>query len=292
MKEKLLVIVGPTAVGKTALSIALAKNLNGEIINGDSVQVYKRFDIGSAKITKDEQEGVPHHLIDIREPNESYSVFDFKNDVRALITDINNRGKIPILVGGTGLYIQSLLYDYHFAETKADEKVQKELCQLTNEELYQKLVLLDRKAAEKIHPNNVKRLVRALEVCLTTGKKFSEIRAAATPNEQYNAMIIGLTMAREKLYERINERVLQMIEAGLEEEVRGLFNDGLEGAQAMQAIGYKEFIPYFKNEGKTLDEVITDIQQNSRRFAKKQYTWFRNKMDVHWLDVNSQPKDK
>jgi len=285
MKEKLLIIVGPTAVGKTALSIALAKKFQGEIINGDAVQVYQQLDIGSAKITPEEQAGIPHHLIDIRQPNQSYSVFDFKKDVSQLVTEINNRQKLPIIVGGTGLYIQSLLFDYHFSETASDKEIQQRLRQKSGEELHQELMLVDEAAAEKIHPNNVKRLVRALEVCLTTGKKFSEIGSTAVQNEHYHAAVIGLTMERQMLYNRINQRVLQMIEAGLEEEVRQLFAAGLEDAQAMQAIGYKEFIPYFKAE-KNLDEVIAAIQQNSRRFAKRQYTWFRNKMDVNWFEIS------
>lgn len=283
-KKKLFVIVGPTAVGKTALSIELAKKFNGEIINGDSQQVYRGFDIGTAKITTEEMEGVPHHLIDTRDASNPYNAFEFKNDVEDLVDEITSRGKLPILVGGTGLYVQSVLYDYDFPATQNNPALREELRQLSREALHEKLTELDREAAEKIHFNNTKRMIRAIEVCLTTGKKFSELSTADEKIENYDAFVVALDMPRDMLYERINKRVEIMIENGIEAEVRGLVEQGLSDTNAMTAIGYREFLPYFAGDS-SLDTVIENIQQNSRRFAKRQLTWFRNKMDVNWFDV-------
>lgn len=286
--QKLVAIIGPTAVGKTKLSIDLAKKFNGEIISGDSAQVFKGMDIGTAKITADEMEGIPHHLIDCREPSESYNVYDFKNEVNRMITDITNRGKLPILVGGTGLYIQSVLYDYQFPETTANLTIRKELEERIDREgpdaVYQTLVEIDPQAAEKIHPNNTKRVIRALEVFYDSGKRFSEQEQSEERTLLYDVALIGLTMDRDLLYKRINERVETMMQMGLEEEVRNLYDQGLKDAQSMQAIGYKEFSGLFEGT-KTREDVISEIQRNSRRFAKRQFTWFRNKMDVHWFDV-------
>lgn len=284
-KEKLIVIVGPTAVGKTALSLELAKRFNGEIINGDAFQVYRGLDVGTAKITQSEMDGIPHHLIDIRSPEDPYSVVDFKDDVCKCIQDITNRKKLPILVGGTGLYVQSVLYDYQFPETIENAELREKLYSLNNDELHRKLEELDPTAAINIHPNNKKRVVRALEVCILSGKKFSEQTGATEKIALYDAIVIGLEMERIQLYDRINERVLQMMNNGLENEVRKLVEKGLSEKQSMLAIGYKEFFPYFKNE-KTIEEVIIEIQQSSRNFAKRQFTWFRNKMDVHWFDMS------
>ncbi|MDF2556610.1 MAG: miaA [Bacillales bacterium] len=284
-KEKLIVIVGPTAVGKTALSLELAKRFNGEIINGDAFQVYRGLDIGTAKITQSEMDGIPHHLIDIRNPEEQYNVVDYKNDVSKCIQDITTREKLPILVGGTGLYVQSVLYDYQFPETIEDAELREKLYTLDNYELHRQLSELDPVTATNIHPNNKKRVVRALEVCILSGKKFSEQTAASEKIALYDAIVIGLEMERNQLYERINARVLQMMNNGLENEVRKLVEKGLSEKQSMLAIGYKEFFPYFNNE-KTIDEVINEIQQSSRNFAKRQFTWFRNKMDVQWFDMS------
>ena len=287
-KQKLVVIIGPTAVGKTKLSIDLAKKFNGEIISGDSAQVFKGMDIGTAKITKDEMEGIPHYLIDCRKPSESYNVYDFKHEVKRVIDDITSRGKLPILVGGTGLYIQSVLYDYQFPETTANPDIRKELEERMEREgheaVFQTLVEIDPVAAEKIHPNNTKRVIRALEVFYDSGKRFSEQEQSTERTLLYDVALIGLTMERDLLYKRINERVEIMMNLGLEEEVRKLYEQGLKDAQSMQAIGYKEFAGLFDGT-KTRDEVIEEIQRNSRRFAKRQFTWFRNKMDVHWFDV-------
>ena len=287
-KQKLVVIIGPTAVGKTKLSIELAKTFNGEIISGDSAQVFKGMDIGTAKITNSEMEGIPHYLIDCREPSEPYNVYDFKHEVKQVIDDITSRGKLPILVGGTGLYIQSVLYDYQFPETTANPEIRKELEERAerdgNEALYETLVHIDPVAAEKIHPNNTKRVIRALEVYYDSGKRFSEQEQSTEKTLLYDVALIGLTMERDLLYKRINERVEMMMDLGLEEEVRKLYEQGLKEAQSMQAIGYKEFIGMFEGT-KTREEVIAEIQRNSRRFAKRQFTWFRNKMDVHWVDM-------
>ena len=284
-KEKLIVIVGPTAVGKTALSLELAKQFNGEIINGDAFQVYKGLDIGTAKISPEEMNGITHHLIDIRNPSESYNVVEFKNDVNRCIQDITARGKMPILVGGTGLYVQSILYDYQFPETIENAELRERLYAIDKEILHQQLFELDPEASRNIHPNNKKRVVRAIEVCILSGKKFSEQKGASEKVASYDAIVIGLEMERNLLYERINNRVLKMIVDGLENEVRKLYEDGLSESQSLLAIGYKEFFPYFKNE-LSLDEVISEIQKASRNFSKRQFTWFRNKMDVHWFDMS------
>lgn len=284
-KEKLIVIVGPTAVGKTALSLELAKQFNGEIINGDAFQVYRGLDVGTAKITQNEMEGIPHHLIDIREPDEPYNVVDFKDDVCKCIQEITSRKKLPILVGGTGLYVQSVLYDYQFPETIEDAKLRDKLNSIDHNELHRQLSELDPEAGKNIHANNKKRVIRALEVCILSGKKYSEQIGATEKIARYDAIVIGLEMERNLLYSRINDRVYQMIEKGLECEVRQLVVKGFSEKQSMLAIGYKEFIPYLNNEV-TLEEVINQIQQSSRHFAKRQFTWFRNKMDVNWFDMS------
>ncbi len=285
IKEKIIVIVGPTAVGKTALSLALAKKYQGEIINGDSVQVFRGLDIGSAKATSDEQAGIPHHLIDIRNPDETYNVYDFKQKVDQLIKEISARGKCPIIVGGTGLYIQSVLYDYKFPTTTGDSVLRDKLGEQSPFDLHRQLADLDPASAEKIHPNNVKRVIRALEICLTTGEKCSNQSSATEQIAKYNATVIGLSMAREQLYERINSRVHLMLAQGLEAEVRTLYQAGFGQAQSMQAIGYKEWLPYFEGACSLVD-VIEQIQKHSRRFAKRQFTWFQNKMAVNWFEID------
>ncbi|XJZ29056.1 tRNA (adenosine(37)-N6)-dimethylallyltransferase MiaA [Bacillota bacterium Lsc_1132] len=293
LKQKLLVIIGPTAVGKTKLSIELAKRLNGEIISGDSMQIYKGMDIGTAKIKADEMEGIPHHLIDIKDPSESFSVAEFQELVRAKISEIGKRGKLPIIVGGTGLYIQSVIYDYQFSEAAADEVFRNQLEQkakmIGNEALYQELADIDPDSARLIHPNNLRRVIRALEIYHCTGKTMSDWQKDQQPELLYQTAIVGLTMEREKLYERINARVDLMIQEGLLEEVRNFYDQGLRACQSIQAIGYKELIEYF--DGKVpLDIAIENLKQNSRRYAKRQLTWFRNKMSVEWFDMTD-PSD-
>jgi tRNA dimethylallyltransferase len=289
-KQKLLVIIGPTAVGKTKLSIEMAKRFNGEIISGDSMQIYRGMDIGTAKITNVETEGIPHHLIDIKEPEESFSVAEFQHLVRKEITEIASRGKLPIIVGGTGLYIQSVIYDYHFSEAPADEvfrlSLEEKARRIGNEALYQELLKVDPVSAAIIHQNNVRRVIRALEIYHCTGKMMSEYQKDQQPDLLYNTALIGLTMERDKLYERINTRVQLMVHEGLLEEVSGLHEKGLRDCQSIQAIGYKEIYDYLDGRA-TLEEAVENLKQNSRRYAKRQLTWFRNKMDVEWFDMTN-----
>jgi tRNA dimethylallyltransferase len=287
-KEKLLVLIGPTAVGKTKLSIELAKKYNAEIISGDSMQIYKQMDIGTAKIQSSEMEGIPHHLLDLKEPDESFSVAEFQQLVRGKITDIHKRGKLPMLVGGTGLYIQSVINDYKFTETCSDDAFRQELEEKAllkgNEYIHDLLRQIDPESAERIHPNNVRRVIRALEVFHCTGKTASEYQQDQEHKLLYNVALIGLTMDRDKLYERINLRVNLMLEDGLLEEVKALYNKGIRDVQSIQAIGYKEIYEYLDGLV-TLEEAIEILKQNSRRYAKRQLTWFRNKMDVTWFDM-------
>jgi tRNA dimethylallyltransferase len=287
-KQKLLVIIGPTAVGKTNLSIEMAKCYNGEIISGDSMQIYRGMDIGTAKITKEEMQGIPHHLIDIKEPEENFSVAEFQLLVRAKINEIAKRGKLPIIVGGTGLYIQSVIYDYQFSDVPGDEAFRLELEErakvIGNEALYKELQAVDPESAEQIHPNNVRRVIRALEIFHLTGKTMQDFQKKQQPDLMYETALVGLTMDREKLYERINLRVDIMVEQGLLDEVKFLYNQGLRDCQSIQAIGYKEIYDFL--DGKvTWDMAVLQLKQNSRRYAKRQLTWFRNKMDVQWFDM-------
>ncbi len=288
MKQIVIAIVGPTAVGKTNLSIEIAKKFDGEIISGDSMQIYKGMDIGTAKVTEEEQQGIKHHMLDIKSPNEDFSVADFQNEVKRHIEEIKERGKLPIIVGGTGLYIKAALYDYQFTDEKRDdtfhERIEEEIEVQGMTSVYQRLQAIDPAQAEKIHPNNVRRVIRALEVFDRTGITMTEHHANQSESSPYNPILIGLEMDREILYNRINQRVDLMIEKGLLDEVEYFYTKGLEKVQAMQAIGYKEFIPYFKRE-QSLEEVIMLLKQNSRRYAKRQYTWFKNKMDVHWYQI-------
>lgn len=284
-----MVLIGPTAVGKTSLSIELAKKYNGEIISGDSMQIYKEMDIGTAKIKQHEMKGFPHHLIDIKEPDEAFSVAEFQELVREKITEIISRGKLPIIVGGTGLYIQSVIYDYQFSDAPSDESIRKELEKRAalegNENLHDELQRIDPRSAEKIHPNNIRRVIRALEVYHLTGKTISEYQDKQDPELIYDTALIGLTMERESLYKRINTRVDLMIEEGLLSEVEKFYTQGLKDCQSIQAIGYKELYEYFENRT-TLQEAIEQLKQNSRRYAKRQLTWFRNKMNVTWFDMS------
>ncbi|WP_226681361.1 tRNA (adenosine(37)-N6)-dimethylallyltransferase MiaA [Sutcliffiella horikoshii] len=287
-KQKVIVIIGPTAVGKTKTSVELAKRLNGEIISGDSMQIYKTMDIGTAKVKKEEMQGIPHYLLDIKEPQEAYSVAEFQQDVRNKIDEITSRGRIPIIVGGTGLYIQSVLYDYQFSESGKDDEIrlrlEKRSQEIGVEKLHQELTEIDPKSAANIHPNNVRRVIRGLEIFYTTGKTMSEYQDTQQPEPLYDIALIGLTMDREKLYERINLRVDLMMEEGLLEEVQALHHNKIRDCQSIQAIGYKELYAYF--DGKvTLEQAVDDLKQNSRRYAKRQLTWFRNKMDVTWIDM-------
>lgn len=281
-------IIGPTAVGKTKLSIELAKKFSGEVISGDSMQIYRGMDIGTAKITVGEMEGVPHHLLDIRNPEEPFSVAEFQELVRQKITEITNRGNLPMIVGGTGLYIQSVIYDYRFSSAPSDEQFRKKMEIKAQEEgnhvIHKMLHQVDPDGAEKIHPNNLRRVIRALEIYHCTGKTVSQVQELQMPEHLYQDALIGLTMEREKLYKRINDRVDQMMEQGLLEEVKQLYQSGLKGCQSIQAIGYKELYDYF--DGKiALEDAVEQLKQNSRRYAKRQLTWFRNKMNVEWFEM-------
>ena len=288
-----LCIVGPTAVGKTKMSIELAKQLNGESISGDSMQIYRGMDIGTAKATMDERQGIPHHLIDEKNPDEPYSVAAFQQTVRAKMEEIKSRGKLPIIVGGTGLYIKSVLYDYEFAgESESKEIDEAKYGHLSNEELHAKLAAVDEAGAKDIHPNNRKRVIRALEIYETSGVKKSEMIEKQEHKMIYDACLIGLTDDRNVLYDRINKRVDTMYETGLVEEVKALFDEGIPAeSQSIRAIGYKELYDYFKGLI-SLEESKELIKRNSRRYAKRQYTWFNNQMDVTWFKVDVQHFDK
>lgn len=287
-QAEVVAIVGPTASGKTALSIELAKKYNGEVINGDSMQVYKGLDIGTAKITEEEMEGVPHHLLSFLEPTESFSVADYQKLVRAKIAEIQARQKLPIIVGGSGLYVQAVLYDFQFTDEKVDEETRKayyeELAKLGPEAMHDKLKQLDPQTAQTIHPNNTRRVIRALEMLELSG--VSKAAEAQNRGEVplYDHVILGLgqNMSRDVLYDRINRRVDLMVENGLLQEVKGLWQQNIRGVQSIQAIGYKELYDYL--DGKcTLEEALDSLKQNSRRYAKRQLTYFRNKMDVHFI---------
>ena len=283
--EKVLVIAGPTGVGKTSLSIELAKRLHGEIISGDSMQVYREMNIGTAKIRKEEMEHIPHHLIDAYSLAEEYNVKLFQKRSRDLIQDIHKRGAMPILCGGTGLYIKSCLYDYEFLEQEEDASFMEFLKQRSNDELWGLLQIVDPKVTKILHPNNRQRIIRALYMA-HMGKKKSEILKEQQHQPIYDAYIIGLTMNREHLYERINQRVDKMMEEGLLDEIEQLVKqyDDIWELQSFQGIGYKEWKSYVL-DGVSKEECVELIKKNSRNFAKRQYTWFRNQMNVHWYDI-------
>lgn len=279
--KKVLVIAGPTASGKTAFSVRAAEQFHSEIISGDSIQVYRGLDIGSGKVTPQETHGIVHHLIDIRDPHEPYSVADFQAMARELI----DRQDFSIIAGGTGLYLKACLYDYVFQKEEAEEPVDAQLEQLSNEELYALLKETDPVQAEKIHMNNRRRLLRSLTIQKRTGRSQSEQEAEQAHEPLYDIFIAGCTMPRDVLYERISRRVDGMFEAGLEAEVRGLLAAGVSfDDPGMQGIGYREFRPYMAGAC-TIDEVREDIKKHSRQYAKRQYTWLNHQMPVHWFQV-------
>ncbi|TCS83040.1 tRNA (adenosine(37)-N6)-dimethylallyltransferase MiaA [Tepidibacillus fermentans] len=291
MKENLLVILGPTAVGKTELSIEIATRFQGEIISGDSMQVYKGMNIGTAKIKPEEMKGIPHYFIDDYEPDHFYTVAEFQQRAIQKISEINQRGHLPIIVGGTGLYIKSVTHSYQFSKDSMDEKYRQQLQEWLKfngkEALHQLLEQIDPESAERLHINDTKRVIRALEVYHTTGKTMSEILKEQQLQTSYNLLMIGLTMDRKKLYDRINRRVDLMIEEGLVEEVQSLLNQGYdETFNAMQGIGYKEIILYLKGKV-SLEEAIEMIKQATRRFAKRQLSWFRSMPGIHWFDFTN-----
>ena len=276
----ILVIVGPTAVGKSALAVALAKHLQGEIISGDSVQIYKELNIGSAKPSVEDQGGIVHHLIDVYEIGQPYSVADFQREVRAKIDAILARGKTVIVCGGTGFYVKAALYDYVFDHAARDHDYEATLATKSNEQLYALLKLVDPDTAIKFHPNNRVRVMRALGYYHTNQQLIS----AQTNKDQpvYEFLGIGLTMERSVLYERINARVDAMLDAGLLDEIHSL----IEKQDQIQAIGYNELFDYVANQC-SYEEAVDLIKQRSRQLAKRQLTWFRNQMQLQWIDVTS-----
>lgn len=295
MEEKklpLIVLTGPTSVGKTALSIKLAKAIHGEIISADSMQVYRRMNIGTAKIRPEEMDGVVHHLIDICEPWEDYNVVLFAQRVKKLIPEIIARGNVPMLVGGTGFYIQSVLYDIDFTETKEDTAFREELFafaeKMGENALHQRLREIDPEAAEAIHPNNVKKVVRAIEFATQTGNLISEHnKTQRRKDSAYNSLYFVLMRERELLYQRIEERIDEMVEEGLVGEVKSLLDEGCkEGMVSMQGLGYKEILSYLRGEC-SLEEAIVLLKRNTRRFAKRQITWYKREKDVISFDKGS-----
>lgn len=274
--NKVIVITGPTAVGKTKLSIELAKRYNGEIINADAVQVYKGLDIGSAKVTEEEKEDIPHHLFDIKEVDEEYTIYHYQKDCRKLIKEVQGRGKTPILVGGTGLYIKAALYDYKLTEEKETNTYDN----LTDEELYNKLLEVDKDIV--IDKNNRRRLIRALNYYKENNKS---INTNTTNKLLYDAIFIGLTIDRRILYDKINTRVDIMIKDGLLNEVKAFYDKNVRTKPLLNAIGYREIYSYFDGNI-SLEEATDKIKQNSRHYAKRQYTFFNHQLPIVWFETN------
>lgn len=290
-KKPLIVLTGPTAVGKTALSIRLAKAVGGEIISADSMQVYKYMDIGSAKIMPDEMEGVPHYLVDVLEPSEEFHIARFQEMAKQAMNEIYNRGHVPILVGGTGFYIQSITRDIDFTENDGDMTYRHELEAFAKEhggeQLHARLKEVDPKAADEIHANNVKRVIRALEYYHQTGNRISEHNEEQRQKESpYKLTYFVLNDIRSLLYERIEKRIDQMLEMGLIEEVQKLKDMGCtRDMVSMQGLGYKEILAYLDGEI-TLDEAVYILKRDTRHFAKRQLTWFKREQDVIWVNKN------
>ncbi len=288
-KRPLVILTGPTAVGKTALSITLAKAIGGEIISADSMQVYRRMDIGSAKITQEEMDGVPHHLIDVLEPEQEFNVVVFQKLAKQAAEEIYSRGHIPIVAGGTGFYIQALVYDIDFTENDEDTALRHSLEEQARrdgpEALFERLRAVDPESCESIHAHNIKRVIRAIEFYEKTGKKISDHNREQRQNTSpYNVAYFVLNDNRERIYERINARTDQMMAQGLEEEVRALWESGCRRDMvSMQGLGYKEMLAYLEGEI-SLDEAVYLIKRDTRHFAKRQLTWFRREKEVIWID--------
>lgn len=286
-----MVIVGPTAVGKTALSVELAEHYGGEIISADSMQIYRGMDIGTAKIKVNEMKGIPHHLLDVVDPDEEFSVSDFKEMTYSCLEDIYSRGKLPLVVGGTGLYVNSIVYKLDFADSGSDMEVRRKYMDLAeefgNEYIYEKLKEVDPETAERLNLNDTKRIVRALEVYELTGEPMSKSYTNfREENDEFNLVFVGLDMERSHLYERINERVDAMLENGLVEEVKSLLESGYNSDMtSMKAIGYKEVVEYLGGNT-SFDEMVEILKRNSRRFAKRQLTWFRRDKRIVWMQVD------
>ncbi|MBN2899309.1 MAG: tRNA (adenosine(37)-N6)-dimethylallyltransferase MiaA [Clostridia bacterium] len=290
MRKTIVIICGPTAVGKTAASIELAKKLNGEIVSADSMQIYKYFDIGSAKPTAEEMGDIKHHLIDEIDPRDEFSVAEYRKQAQSYIQEIFEKGKLPIIVGGTGLYINALMYEMDFSGADSDPEYREELNRLWQEKggdfLHQQLAQIDPEAASRIHANNVKRVIRALEVNKMSGENMSDFKTDLIPTKEYDVILIGLKRLRMKLYAAINKRVDIMLENGLIDEIKNLKTLGLNDKYvSMQGIGYKEVLPYL--DGKySYEQMVSTIKQNSRRYAKRQLTWFRRYDSIKWFDYD------
>jgi tRNA dimethylallyltransferase len=287
-KIKLVSVVGPTASGKTSLSLEIAKKYNGEIVSCDSMQIYKYMDIATAKPDKSEMQGIPHHLMDFIEPTDNYSVAEFVKDAHKAIVDISSRGKLPVLVGGTGLYVNSLLNNVQFTEYKADENLRKELMSKSSEELLNTLYKVDRPSYEKLSQEvNHKRIARALEIYYQTGKPKSVIdKEALSVPSPYDALKIGLNaLDRQYLYDRINKRVDIMVDTGLLDEAKKILKINLSDT-ASKAIGYKEFLPYFSGEA-SLEECKEVLKRETRRYAKRQITWFKRDKEINWINIDN-----
>ena len=289
LKPKVIVIVGPTASGKTSLSIELAKKINGEIVSCDSMQIYKDMNIGSAKPTQEEMQGIKHYLIDVVSPAERFSVAEYKKQAEKAIEEILSKGKVPIVIGGTGLYADSLIYGIEYQEIEFDEKYRKALeiqAQTDDglEMLYNQAKRIDEEAIKKISENDKKRIIRVLEIYHQTGKTKTELEAESRKNEvKYDYKVFAINMDRQVLYDRINRRVDIMIENGLIQEVENLLKKYKQFPTAMQGLGYKEVVQYFNKE-LTKEEMIDKIKQETRRYAKRQLTWFRKNKETIWLD--------
>lgn len=291
MKPVVLAIVGPTGSGKTGTAIHLCRHLDAEIVSMDSMQVYRRMDIGTAKPSKAEQLAAKHHMIDVVDPDRLFTVSMYREMACKAIDDILSRGKIPILVGGTGLYLQALSYEMSLGENGADSELRRELNRIAlkpggAQELHDRLAAVDPTSAEKLHPNDTRRVIRALEIFETTGKMKSEQGKEADVEGPYHVLVYGLSLPREQMYSRINDRVDEMIAQGLVDEVKALLQEGIEPQKeggAMQAIGYKEIVAALRGEI-SLDQAIELIKQGSRRYAKRQWTWFRRDQRTQWFD--------
>ncbi len=291
MKPNIIALVGPTGSGKSDTAIWLCEKLNGEVVSMDSMQVYRGMDIGTAKPTKEQMQTIRHHLIDVVDPHERFTVSDYRELAFSAIEDILSRGKLPILVGGTGLYLNALSYEMHLGKSGADSHLRDELNRIAKQPegahaLHQRLASIDPVSAEKLHENDVRRVIRAIEVFESSGKPISERSDETKAEGPYHVIVYGLTLPREQMYARINQRVDEMIKAGLVEEVNTLLDQGIEPMEeggAMQAIGYKEIVSALRNE-MSLDRAVDFIKQGSRRYAKRQWTWFRRDERTMWFD--------
>ncbi len=289
-KTKIICVVGATASGKTDLAVKLAKAVDGEIISADSMQVYKNMPIATAVATKEEQDGVPHHLVEFLDTDQTFSVADFVERAKVLIDEITARGRVPIVAGGTGLFVDSLVKNISFSQVGSNAEIRNELAEKSNEELFEKLVELDPKSSEDIHPNNRKRVIRALELCMSGTSKTEQNENSMLIDSPYDALYIGIGYQdRQKLYDRINKRVDLMLDAGLENEARQML--GKQGLTARQAIGHKELQPYIDGNI-TLDEAVEGLKRETRRYAKRQLTWFRRNENINWLYADEMSRDE